>query len=32
MDEPVVVLWGRSGVDKELLRQGTLGFDARAML
>lgn len=32
VDQPLLVLWGRSGVDKEVSRQGALGFDIRAMI
>lgn len=32
VDDPVLALWGRAGVNRELISQGALGFDARAML
>jgi AAA+ ATPase superfamily predicted ATPase len=32
VDEPILALWGRSGVDREVTRQGARGFDVRALL
>ncbi len=32
VEEPLLALWGRGGVERDVLRSGVLGFDAQAML